>query len=266
MDRGVIQTAAAQYQAVTVISAPVVVGTYFLRFSGGSESGLRVPCELRNGGAAFVGRGGTLMSAVVLLTEDMGGGSQRTMTVWLEHEQGAWRVRALNFGLSRITGLDGEQLWTHARTQRARGHLLNAHMLYVAARGALDRGTFYEPHIRPRFYADLNTFEAPEILRGAAPFHWTFAGESFSVTQVQYMGFESGEVALLIDHAPPAWATDEEAEAINRRLIDGLVAAYPEWRETFDAIVARAAKPGSNQLWSTVYMTDGYRAPAPPPD
>jgi hypothetical protein len=135
-------------------------------------------------------------------------------------------------------------------------------MLYIAAQTAAQRGSFYQARMVQYFNRDYGTFTAPELLHGPPPFTWTFGNETFRVNEVQYTGFGTGDVGLIIDYSPPAWSENAEAEAINRRLIEGFVAANPNWRETFDAIVARAAKPGSDQRWGTVYTASrGYDAP-----
>jgi len=232
---------------------------YLLRFLSGSETGLQVPCNFSGGRAVFISRGGTPTSAVVLINEELSGLSQRTTSLWMEHEDGVWRVHAINFGPSRVAGKDCEQLWEAARQQRARGHVFNAAMLYAAAQSAAQRGTFYQARMMQDFNADHRSFVGPEIMRGAPPFNWTFGGETFHVSQIQYNGIASGEVALIIDHSPAAWTESSEADAINHRLIDGFIATYPEWSEIFDGVVARAARPGSNDTWGTVYTrSSGY--------
>jgi hypothetical protein len=241
------------------VGPPEVTETYLLRFLAGSRTGLHAPCDLSGGRAVFVSRGSTPTSAVVLFAEDLEGASQRTTSVWLEHEGGEWRVRAFNFGLSRILGKDSEQLWEAARQQRARGNDFNAAMLYFAAKGTAERGPFYQARMFQDFNADYRTFVAPETIRGEGPYTWTFDGDTFTVTRLHYMGFGSGDVGLIIDHSPAAWTESAEASAINHRLIDGFRGAFPEWREAFDAVIARAAKPGTNQTWGTVYTAaNGY--------
>ena len=189
-DRAPLENVQAALRSLKTVGAPAVTETYLLRFLSGSEHGLQVPCDLRDGGAVFVSRGGTPTSAVALISEEMAGSSRRTISVWLEHEDGDWRVRALHVGISRIAGMDSEQLWQAARQQRAGGNGLNAAMLYGAARSALHRGSFYQAHAAPDFNADMQTFVAPEIVRGPAPHTWRFGEEAFHVTQVQYVGFE----------------------------------------------------------------------------
>jgi hypothetical protein len=264
MQRGPLENAAAAYRSVETSGSRAVSETYLLRYSSGSETGAHVPCDLIGGRAIFIGRGGTSTSAVVLLKDDLPGRSERTTSVWLEHEGGAWRVRAFVASPSTIVGRNAEQLWTAAREQRAKGNDFNAAMLYAAARSAQQLGPYYQGRLSQDFNSDLRTFTAPGLLQGEAPHAWNFEGETFSVTQVQYTGFGSGEVALTIEHTIAPGATNEVADLANRRLIDGLNAAYPEWREVFDAIGARSHRPDSNQTWGTVFSrTTGYTAPLP---
>ncbi|HRO04251.1 MAG TPA: hypothetical protein PLS69_11670 [Terricaulis sp.] len=198
---------------------------------------------------------------MVLITEELTGLSQRTTSVWLENERGEWRVRALVFGPTAIAGKNSEQFWRAARAQRARGNIFNASMLYAAARSALLSSDFFQPRIAQDFHADLRTFEAHELVRGEAPFQWTFDGQTYRVQQANYMGFGNGDVAFVIDHTAP-WANHAEADAINRRLIDAFSERNPEWREVFDAVIARAHRPNSTETWGTVYERKGYtRAP-----
>jgi|CXWL01.1.fsa_nt_gi hypothetical protein len=262
LERASVENAQASYNATETVGAPAVTETYLLRFLSGSETGLRVPCSFHGGRAVFVSRGGAPASAVVLIAEELSGSSQRTTSVWLEHEDGEWRVRAINFGFSRIVGRDSEQLWEAARQQRARGHLFNAALLYVAAQSASYRGAFYQSRMMQDFNTDYGTFAAPEMLRGTPPFRWTLNGETFQVSQVHYNGFGSGDVGLVITQSSSPWTESTEAEAINRRLIDAFVVGIPEWNETFDAIIVRAPGTASNEVWGTVYTrTTGYSDP-----
>jgi len=74
------------------------------------------------------------------------------------------------------------------------------------------------------------------------------------------MGFGNGDVAFVIDHTAP-WANHTEADAIDRRLIDAFGERNPEWREVFDAVIARAHRANSTETWGAVYERKGYTRP-----
>ncbi|UPT63848.1 MAG: hypothetical protein M0D54_04690 [Hyphomonadaceae bacterium JAD_PAG50586_4] len=261
VERGPMETAHASYRSLQTVGSPSISETYLLRFLNGDEYASRVPCNVLADGPTFVSRGGTSTSAVAVVTEEIVGNSERSTTVWLEREDGSWRVRAISWGLSRIAGRDGSELWVEAKQQRARHHELNAAVLYAAARDALPRNAFYQHRLVQHFERDFSGFEALALVRGEPPFAWTFSGENFQVRQVQYMGLDTGEATLMVEHAPSQWVDHVSAEAANRRIVEGLNAQYPEWRETFEAIVVRAARADSNEVWGTVFWRDsGYQA------
>lgn len=62
----------------------------------------------------------------------------------------------------------------------------------------------------------------------------------------------SEKIYLLVDHEIEAWAQDKEADRKNRDLITGFVKAYPEYREVFAGMVARAHERGGNRGFGTV--------------
>lgn len=256
-DRQGLEAAATEYNGVETSTARAMTGAYLLRFTGGSRTGAAVPCGLEGGRAAFASRGATWKTAIVMLTEGLPGGSERTITLWMEHERGAWAVRAFHFVPSQIAGKDAEQLWAAAREQRSARHAFNANMLYAAARTTMTRGSFLQLPIAQDFQADIRTFRAPPELQGEAPYAWRLGGKTFNVTHFQYSGLGDGTVALIVDHASGPWETSADAEVLNHALIDSFDAAYPEWRDIFDAVVARAAKPNTNETWGTVYLKDG---------
>lgn len=265
MNRADVEAPAQTYNSITPNSQTIVSETYVLRFTGGSNSGEIAPCALEGGRAVFIARGGTMTSGVVLLKEAFTGQSERTISVWLENEGGVWRVRAMQFAPTRLAGMDAAQLWNLAREQRARGHDFNATVLYGLARFTNQLGPYYQSRMMQDFNADVGTFAAAPLLQGSAPYHWTLDGSDYSVTRIEYVGTRAGETVLVIHHSTPNWTTFEEAELINRRLIDSFNSTHPEWREIANALAARAYRPGSDQSWGTVYgRENGFLENTPP--
>ncbi|MEJ0060253.1 MAG: hypothetical protein WDM79_12040 [Terricaulis sp.] len=256
--RAPLEAAAAQYRNFEITTPRAASGAYLLRFSGG-RAGELAPCGMSGGRAAFAARSGAWRTGVVLLTDASRGDTERTTSVWMEHEDGAWRVRGVHFAVSQICGDDAAALWEAAKEQRARGHELNAGMLYVAARGTLQRGAFFQDRLWQDFAADEATFVAPTYLQGPMPLTLPLGGRNYSVTALQYTGVGDGDVVLVIQYAAGAWQSTDQANAMNHALIDAFNAAYPEWRETFDAVVARAQNADGTTTFGTVYTKDrGY--------
>lgn len=238
-----------------------VAHAYLLQFSSGAQHGTAVPCG-EVSAAAFINRGGAWKSGVVQFVEPVRRHDERIVSVWMDFEHHAWRVRAVRFNLSKLNGRDAARLWSDGRAQRARGHLLNAMMLYAAANGLLDPEGFVQPSMAQAFRADRSTLPQLSELHPPLPALWAEGGQDFNITKLEFSGFDSGEVALIVDYRVEVWRGDENAAALNHILIDGFNKRYPEWPETFDGIIARANRPDGSGSWATVFTrNNGYAPP-----
>lgn len=258
--------ARAQYLSLGEAAPRQISDTYFMRFVTGSRHGEPVACNYHGNPRQpdYVARGSTWQSAVVLLTESIhGGAAERTTSVWMDHESGAWRVRGFFFTLSRFNGMGAQEFWTRARSERAAGHLLNASVLYAAAETTIDRGDFMMPSIAPDFRADMSGFAGPPEFQGDPPYAVQMGGERFNIVSMQVHGAREGTF-LFIKHRLPGWSDNAAAESANRAFIESFNVAYPEWRSVFDGLIVRATRPDSNVAWGTVYFKDsGYRQATP---
>lgn len=264
-DEEALKASSAQYQSVPAASDPAVADMFLQQHSADTAFLSHAPCNAGDAGMAMVARGGTPQSAVVLVHQDIKGGSRLTSQVLLEKERDVWRTRGLQFSFSRINDLDSAQLWARAREQRAKGNTLNAHMLYGAAAGTLLQGPFYVDPAAKAFHEDAATFEPPAILQGSPPYKLMLDGEYFALKLLKYQGLIDGQVELILFQ----WADDatnfEIADAINKRLIEKFDATYPEWREVFDRLTAQTDIYKTDRSWTTVYSRhDGFLPPDTP--
>ena len=106
---------------------PRIDRTFRVITYGWPRAGAMSSCQ-----TALVGVGETGATAHVLVTEDIGFG-ERTIAVWFEREEGIWRPRGVWAHITSAGGYDGERLWRMAQEQRARGHSINAGLLYSSA-------------------------------------------------------------------------------------------------------------------------------------
>jgi hypothetical protein len=265
---GSIEAAAAQYNSVPATSAPEVSDTFLQENTSRSDLVSASPCNSGKG-TTMVARGSTPRSALILVNQQIEGGSRLTSQVLLEQENNKWRARGLHFMLTSLNNLESSQLLAQAKEQRAKGNLINAHMLAFAAGGTLMRGPFYEDPEAKALSFELRDFKAPEIMQGDPPFGWMLDGEYFSVKLLKYEAMREGGRQLVIYHTASDAKTYAIADSINRRLIAGFDSAHPEWRDVFDILSARTDIPNTSMAWTTGYSReDGFipiEIPAGPP-
>lgn len=217
---------------------------------------------------AIMARHGGMHSALVTFEEPLAG-ADRTWTLYLEREAGAWRVRHFHFALSAIAGRDGAAFRELAKGQARAGHTFNATVLYDVAALLLSRGENYQPAEAYGLAQERGALQRHPDIGGNAPFTFHLDDRDFAVSRVNVIGTsEDQSLLLVVDQASEQGVAEPEAIARNRLLIDAMNASRPEWREVFDALVA-SYPTGGNTIWRTVYSRDeGYladRAPSAPP-
>jgi hypothetical protein len=171
--------------------------------------------------------------------------------IWLITEQGNWHVQYVHYATVGMVGKSTEDLRKMAVAENAKQHGFNAFILYAAALQLADRGPFFQLGVRPDMEKEMGEIPRPPILQGQAPFIWNFDKSTFKVLNVGPIGV-SDKIYLLVDHEMEPWAEDKEAERKNRDLIARFAKAYPEYKEAFAGLVAKAHERGGNRGFGTV--------------
>ena len=172
--------------------------------------------------------------------------------LWLEREGDLWHVRNMDVTPSSIVGHTPDDLLKLAREQRDRGNTLNAQMLYTGALFTSNRGKVYQLSVAEELEADLTKFGGVPELKEKPPFAWKLNGNTFTVSSVNVLGI-SGDLGLTFDVPLEQWKDNKDADQRNRMFLDAFRAAYPEYSQSFEFLVARAMKPDNSGGFSTVY-------------
>lgn len=211
---------------------------------------------------ATLANGGGIRTAVAVVTEALPGAAERAWTLWLVREQGAWRVRKFNVGLSAVAGRRAADFLVEARRQAARGHAFNATLLYDMAGETAYRGSFFESAIGNRVVAERTVHRRHADLPAEPPYRFELGGRAFPLQVVKLVGDGRGELALVLTQPAGAWRGIDAAERSNLALIAAMNAHRGEWREVFDYLVVQTPMDRPERSWGTVYRSDGRRVMA----
>ena len=252
--------------------APLSVDhTYMLHFKVTPNGIAKIPCVGPDGAMNFVAAEAARVQAHVSLTAASAKvpQTQWTISLWLAKRASDWTVVGFNFSPSMLAGHTGRDLWRMAQQQRQRGHALNAGVLYQMSGELLQRGQDFQSSEHPAFDQDVASFKAPAELSEMRTRPWRLDGQDFPISRIGLFGVGDHQLALMIGQSQARVLTDQEAEQQDHRLIDAFVKTHPEWREAFDAIVARTYTPDSTRSYGVVYDRDkgyltGPRGPARP--
>ncbi len=176
-----------------------------------------------------------------------------SMFLWLVPEQGELKVLALNLNASAISGRTAPDLHKLAVAQSARGHAVNAALLYRAAEGVAGRGPNAAPMWKRDLDRDASGLRLPPEFRTGSAGGWRFEGEAFGANDVGVLGV-GGDLDIMIVRHPHPWTDTASIDVDNRAFVTGLLRSHPELADGFGAIVVRAMKPDGSGGFGTVYV------------
>jgi len=249
------------FQSLGVTGAPNLTKAYILNLNPPPASIGHVPCissapDSEWDTVAVVGP--AVKQAHVLFSATTQGDGVVTYTIWLQVEDGGWRVAAFHVGPSSMAGLSGVDWWEAAKKQRKEGHDLSAALIYATAQNLLYRGPNYtDPALVP-VMQDEQSLTLPKELSDKWPVTWAMDGQAFKIAKISLVGTSDRRVVLAIIQMSD-FTDNQSADRQNHLLIDAFNDVHPEWREAFDWLAVKSCKPDGSACFGSVYdRKDGY--------
>ena len=161
-----------------------------------------------------------------------------------------WKVGGLYVKASQVSGHDGNWYADQARAYKAKGQTHNAWFYFSQARELLVPVPFMSTRVTDKLYdvaeavkpADLNA----DLVVGA---------KTYKVTQI-FPLLVGNDLDLVVKYQSPDVSNTAQTFQDNVAVMKALVAKYPEYREAFAGIVARAVEPSGKDYGSLLQMKD----------
>jgi len=193
----------------------------------------------------------------LVILEAQGGKQPMTVSFVLqEYASGTWKLGGFYARPSALAGHDGAWYLNQARTYKSKGQTHNAWLFYLAAWDLdapvpfmsttnLDKISDEMQAVRP---ADLPSAEQPLKLSSAG-------GKTYDVTQLFAVPVSDG-LGLVVKFQVPDISNTAQTYQDNVAVMKGLLAKYPEFRDAFSSIVARAVAPSGQDYGTLLAMKD----------
>lgn len=191
--------------------------------------------------------------AVVVLEAKSWRGVYRLALVLAEQQQ-AWKLGGLYVLPAEIAGHGATYFWEMARAYKSRKQYGNAWFYYLTARELLLLVPFMSNQQLEQMGSEL-TGLPPQGLPVEKPVDFLTGGKVFKVTQVYVVPADNGLQLVLLHQVADA-SKPGPTHLENLALIQGWVSTYPEYREAFTAVVARASDGAGHDYGSRLEMKD----------
>ncbi len=178
-----------------------------------------------------------------------------TLTLILQNVGGAWKLAGYYPRLDSIGGHDGQWYLTKARDFKSKGQLHDAWFYYLTAWDLTAPVNFMSTPQLDKIADEMQSARPGDLPTGTSPLSLTANGKTFKVTELSPVPGDKG-VDLRIRYENPDAGNSAVAFQDNMAVIKAIVAKYPELRDAFTSVVARAVDNSGHDYGSLLPMKD----------
>ena len=166
----------------------------------------------------------------------------------------SWRLAGLYIKSAVTLGHNADWFLEQARAYKSKGQNRNAWFYYLAARDLLAPLPFMGTPALDALLDEQQQVQ-PAELPYSKPLTLPAAGRTFKITQVFAVPGDEG-LLLVVKHEAENVADTAKADAWNQALSRAFLTRYPEYKQGFAGIVARAVEPSGKDFGSLLLMKD----------
>ena len=167
---------------------------------------------------------------------------------------GTWQLAGYYVRPGTLNGHDGQWFLNQAQQYKAKGQNLNAYYYYIEARQLLSPVDFMGTPQLDKIYDDTQQV-VPKEMPVNGPMDNAIGGQTYKLLQVFPVPVGQ-DLDLVIRYQVPDISNTTQTFQQNMNLIKAFVAKYPEVREAFDGVVARAVNPSGQDYGSLLPMKE----------
>jgi hypothetical protein len=165
-----------------------------------------------------------------------------------------WKLGGYYVRPAAIAGHDANWYATQARQYKAKGQLHNAWFYFIEARELQVAVPFMSTLATDKLYDEAQGAKPPDVPAGN-PVDLALGGKTYKVTE-EFPLTVGNELDLVVKYQSPDISNTTQTFQENINVIKGMVAKYPELRDAFAGVVARAVAPSGEDYGTLLPMKD----------
>ena len=178
-----------------------------------------------------------------------------TVAFVLQQSGTDWKLGGFYAKATQISGHDGNWFADRARQFKAKGQLHNAWFYFAEARELLVPVPFMYTQKTDKLYDEAQAVKPADLPSDTAPIDLMVAGKIYKLTALFPLPV-AAELDLVVKYQSPDVSNTTQTFADNMTVTKGLLVKYPEFRDAFDGVVARAVEPSGRDYGSLLPMKD----------
>ena len=174
-----------------------------------------------------------------------------TLSLVLQQQGSDWKLGGFYVKAVQAAGHDGNWFAERARAFKAKGQMHNAWFYFLEARDLLSPVPFMNTMVTDKLYDESESVKPSDL----PPTDLSAGGKTFKLTSLFPQGVGK-DLAVVVKYQASDISNTTQSYETNLTLTKALVAKYPEFRDAFDGVVARAVDPAGRDYGSLVAMKD----------
>jgi hypothetical protein len=179
-----------------------------------------------------------------------------TLTLILAEEgKNSWKLAGYYVRRNSIGDHDGQWFLSRARAFKAKGQTLNAWFYYLTAWDLLAPVDFISTPQLDKLTDEIQASRPADLPTASAPLELNAAGRSFKVEELAAVSV-GPDFDLRVKYETPDAGNPSVASQENAAMMKALLAKYPELREGFVTLIARAMDNAGHDYGTLTPMKD----------
>jgi hypothetical protein len=178
-----------------------------------------------------------------------------TLTLILQNVGSAWKLAGYYPRLDSIGGHDGQWYLTKARDFKSKGQLHDAWFYYLTAWDLSAPVNFMSTPQLDKIADEMQSARPADLPTSSGPLSLTANGKTFRVTELAPVPGDKG-LDLRVRYENPDAGNSAVAFQDNMAVIKAILAKYPELRDAFTSVVARAVDNSGHDYGSLLPVKD----------
>jgi hypothetical protein len=178
-----------------------------------------------------------------------------TVSFVLQQSGTDWKLGGFYAKSTQISGHDGNWFADQARQFKAKGQLHNAWFYFAEARELLVPVPFMYTQKTDRLYDELQAAKPPDLPADGSTTDLVAAGKTYKLTALFPLPV-GDELDVVVKYQAADVSNTTQTFAENMTVIKALLVKFPELREAFAGVVARAVEPSGKDYGSLLPMKD----------
>ena len=191
-----------------------------------------------------------------VVTLDVSGAQKaQTVSFVLQQQAADWKIGGFYVRASQVAGHDADWFADKARAFKSKGQNRNAWLYYLQARELAVPVAFMYTQLTDKLYDESQAAKPSDIPMDGTTVDFAAGGKTYKLTALFPVAV-SQDLDVVVKYQAADVSHTDQTFKDNMALIQALVAKYPELRDAFAGVVARAVEPSGQDYGSMLPMKE----------